>query len=140
MPQTVRDFMTPEPVTLPDTSSIIDGARLMRDAGIGDVIVLDEDGQVAGIVTDRDIAIRAVAEGRDPLTTQLGVVASKDLSTLSPDQSISEAARLMKDKAIRRIPVVEEGRAVGVLSLGDLAARLDPESVLGRVSQAPPSE
>ena len=140
MPQTVRDFMTPEPVTLPGTSSIIDGARLMRDAGIGDVIVLDEDDEVAGIVTDRDIAIRAVAEGRDPLTTQLATVASQDLSTLTPDQPISEAARLMKDRAIRRIPVVENGRAVGVLSLGDLAERLDPESVLGRVSQAPPNE
>jgi CBS domain-containing protein len=94
--------------------------------------------RVCGIVTDRDIVIRGVAEGRDPSTTALGDVCSRDMTTLSPDDSVSDALRLMKDKAIRRVPVTDKGRPAGIVTLGDLAMNSDPDSALADISEAEP--
>ena len=110
----------------------------MRDGNIGDVVVL-EDGQVRGILTDRDIVIRALAEGMDPSRTTVGEVCSRELTTLSPTDSIAQAVSIMRDKAIRRLPVVEGGRPVGIVSLGDLAVEREPDSALGGISAAPPN-
>jgi CBS domain-containing protein len=110
----------------------------MRDQNIGDVIVL-ENQQVCGIVTDRDIVVRTVAEARDPAATSLADICSHPLTTVAPSDSIEHAVQLMREKAIRRLPVVEEGRAVGMVSLGDLAVERDPGSVLGEISTAPPN-
>jgi CBS domain-containing protein len=130
--------MTKNPVTLPGTSSVLEAARAMRDANIGDVIVI-ENNQVCGIVTDRDIVIRAVAETRDPHAVTLGDICSHSLTTIAPTESVDQAVRLMRDKAIRRLPVVEAGKPVGIVSLGDLAVERDPESALGDISAAPPN-
>jgi CBS domain-containing protein len=138
MPQRIHDVMTPNPVSLPGTASVHEAARAMRDQDIGDVIVL-ENNQICGIVTDRDIVVRAVAEMRDPAATTLADICSHALTTVSPDDSIAQAVRLMREKAIRRLPVVEGGRAVGIVSLGDLAIERDPESALGEISAAPPN-
>ena len=138
MSQNVREVMTANPVTLPGTSSVLEAARAMRDSHIGDVIVL-ENNQVCGIVTDRDIVIRAVAATRDPNTLTLGDICSHSLTTISPTESIEQAVRLMREKAIRRLPVVEGGKAIGIVSLGDLAVERDPESALGDISAAPPN-
>ena len=102
MSQNVREVMTANPVTLPGTSSVLEAARAMRDSHIGDVIVL-ENNQVCGIVTDRDIVIRAVAATRDPNTLTLGDICSHSLTTISPTESIEQAVRLMREKAIRRL-------------------------------------
>jgi CBS domain-containing protein len=110
----------------------------MRDGSIGDVVVL-EDGQVRGILTDWDIVVRVLAEGRDPAGTTVGEICSRELTTLSPTNAIADAVAVMRDKAIRRLPVVEGGRLVGMVSLGDLAVERDPESVLGGISAAPPN-
>lgn len=134
----LRDVMTPAPVVVPLDLSIAEAARLMRDQAIGDVLVTESD-RLCGMVTDRDIVVRALADARDPMRTSIRDVCSADLITLSPDSSTSEAVRLMRDNAIRRIPVVENGRPVGIVSMGDLAVELDERSALSDISSAPPS-
>jgi CBS domain-containing protein len=130
--------MTPDPIALPDTASLVDAAQRMRAAAIGNVVVLDG-GKVCGIVTDRDIVVRGIADGRDPRSTTLGDVCSRDLTTVAPDDQIAAAVRLLRDKAIRRLPVVEAGRAVGILSIGDVAIEQERDSPLAAVSAAPPN-
>jgi CBS domain-containing protein len=138
MAQYVREVMTQKPVTLQTSDTITAAARTMRDANIGDVVVV-ENGQVCGIVTDRDIVVRALAEGRDPARTSVGDICSRELTTLSPQSAIADAVAVMRDKAIRRLPVVEGGRPVGIITLGDLAVERDPDSALGGISAAPPN-
>ena len=138
MAQLVRDVMTPNPVALQATSSLVEAALAMRDFDVGDVLVLD-DGQICGIVTDRDIVVRGIAGGNYPATVKLGEICSRELTTLSPTDSVENAVSLMRQKAIRRLPVVEHGQPVGILSLGDLALEKDPHSALGNISAAPPN-
>jgi CBS domain-containing protein len=136
--QKVREVMTEDPVVLPEEASLVEAARLMRDHGIGDVIVTDGE-QAKGIVTDRDIVVRAVAEGSDPGQVRVGEVLSGDLASVTPEDSVERAIALMREKAIRRVPVVESGKAVGVVSIGDLAIQRDADSVLADISEEPPS-
>jgi CBS domain-containing protein len=138
MAQYLRDIMTQKPVTVEMNDTLIAAARSMRDGNIGDVVVL-ENGQVRGILTDRDIVVRALAEGRDPARTSVADICSRELTTLSAKDSIADAAAVMRTKAIRRLPIVEDGRPVGIVSLGDLAVERDPESALGGISAAPPN-
>ena len=138
MAQQIRELMTPNPVALPGTASVHEAARAMWDADIGDVIVIEHN-QVCGIVTDRDIVIRLVAEARDPATTTLADLCSHALVTVRPTDSIEDAVRLMRTHALRRLPVIEGGQAVGIVSLGDLAVERDPHSALGDISSAPPN-
>ncbi|MDP9071782.1 MAG: CBS domain-containing protein [Actinomycetota bacterium] len=140
MAQTIRQLMTPDPVTLPPSATLVEAALAMRGAGTGDVVVT-LDGQARAIVTDRDIVIRAVAEGLDPGETTLAEVANEQLVCLTPEQSVDEAVQLMRRLAVRRLPVVDEDdQLVGILSLGDLAVELDPDSALADISAAPPNE
>jgi CBS domain-containing protein len=137
MAQHIRELMTPNPVALPGTASVHEAACAMRDADIGDVIVIEHN-QVCGIVTDRDIVVRLVAEAQDPATTTLADLCSHALVTGRPTDTIEDAVRLMRTHAIRRLPVVEGGQAVGLVSLGDLAVEREPHSALGEISAAPP--
>jgi CBS domain-containing protein len=136
--KTVQDLMTPDPITLPETATLLDAARTMRQAGIGNVVVLHGEA-VCGIVTDRDIVVRGIADGRDPRATTLGDVCSRNLTTLSPDDQLETAVRLIREHAIRRLPVVRRGRAVGILTMGDLAMQEGGDSALADVSAAPPN-
>ncbi|MFC4585684.1 CBS domain-containing protein [Sphaerisporangium corydalis] len=138
MSQKVRDVMTHRPICLPADASVAKAARLMRDQAIGDVLVTKDD-RLCGVVTDRDIVVRAVAEGRDAESTPLGSLCSSDLFTVRPDQSADEVVRLMREKAVRRVPVVEDGRPVGIVSLGDMALEREPMSPLSEISGAPPN-
>ncbi|HEX2272583.1 MAG TPA: CBS domain-containing protein [Acidimicrobiales bacterium] len=135
---TVQDVMTTDPVALDASEPVVEAARRMKDQDIGDVIVV-EGGQVCGVVTDRDIVVRVLAEGRDPSQTRLGEVCSRDVATVSPGDDLTTAGDLMRDRAIRRVPVVEDGRPVGIVSIGDLAIERDPDSALSHISAAPPS-
>jgi len=138
--ETVQDVMTTDPISLPASASILAAAQKMRSAAIGDVVVLDDDGsKVYGIVTDRDIVVRGIAEGLDPRTNTLDDICSRVLTTVSPDDSIDTAVSLMREKAIRRLPVVKRGRPVGIVSIGDLAIERDSHSALADVSAAPPN-
>jgi len=135
MAKSIRDVMTANPVCLPASTPILEAARHMRDNDIGDVVV-EKSGKVCGIVTDRDIVVRAIAEGKNVQTTDLESICSKEIISLRPDQTEEDAVRLMRQKAIRRLPVVENGKIVGIVSLGDLAVDKDPGSVLGQISAA----
>jgi len=136
MGQQVKEVMTTRPVTLDRDASLVEAARVMRDRGIGDVIVVEGD-DAEGIVTDRDIVIRGVAEGADPNTTRLGQVVSGDLTSVAPDDPVERAIELMREKAVRRLPVLEGGKPVGIISLGDLAIQQDADSVLADISDEP---
>jgi len=133
---TVRDVMTKDPICLDANSTLIDVGKEMRDADVGAILVTEAD-QLTGIVTDRDIVVRAIADARDPNDARAGDICTSDLETLSPDQELGNAVRRVKEANIRRLPVVEDGKPVGILSLGDLAEQLDPESVLADISGAP---
>ncbi|MDQ3963535.1 MAG: CBS domain-containing protein [Actinomycetota bacterium] len=137
MGQTLKEVMTHDPVSLSASAPVTEAAQAMRDSDIGDVIVLDDGNQICGIVTDRDIAVQVVADNRDAATTKLGEICSREVATLAPESSIGEAVKLMSERAIRRIPVVDGGRPVGIVSLGDLAVTRDPESALADISAAP---
>jgi CBS domain-containing protein len=139
MAHTVRDVMTRDPITLPKTAPVGEAARLMKEQDIGDVIVLD-DGHVCGIVTDRDLVVRTLAEGHDPDATKVGEVCSSDPVTLPPDAEVSEAVKIMRQKALRRLPITDHGRPVGVVSLGDLAIEQDRNSALADISESPPND
>jgi len=135
----IRDLMTTNVVTLDAQSPVSEAARKMRDAGVGDVLVT-KDGRPCGIVTDRDIVVRCLAEDQDPKQAKLESLCSSDLVTIGPDVPEHEAVELMKQKAIRRIPVMHGDQVVGIVSIGDLAQHRDRESALGEISAAPPNQ
>ncbi|MBX9387889.1 CBS domain-containing protein [Streptomonospora nanhaiensis] len=133
MAQQVKEIMTAPPHTVSPDTSIREAAVDMRDSDIGDVVVTDG-GRLVGLVTDRDIVVRCVADGADIDSTPVGEAVSGDLTTVAPDDSIDRAIQCMRDKAVRRLPVVDGERVVGVVSLGDLAVERDPSSVLSQIS------
>ena len=137
--QTLQDVMTPNPVTLPATATLFDAAQSMKQSDIGDVIVLDND-SMCGIVTDRDIVIRGIADGRDPRQTTIGDICTKELVTLTPSDTVEDAVRLMSEKALRRLPIAEGGTPVGIVTIGDLAIEREPDSALADISEAPPND
>jgi CBS domain-containing protein len=139
MAQQISEIMTRDPKVLDIHSSLAEAARLMRDNDSGFVVVRDQD-SVCGVLTDRDLVVRGLAEGADPASTTLENVYSKEVVQLDSDDSVDEAIELMRARAIRRLPVVHDGQVVGVVSLGDLAVERDPKSVLGEISAAPANE
>jgi signal-transduction protein with cAMP-binding, CBS, and nucleotidyltransferase domain len=138
MPQTLRDVMTSDLVLMDASTNVRDAAQAMRDNDIGNVIV-ERDQKTCGIVTDRDLVVRCLADGEEGLKRDLGAICSGELATLESDSAVDEAIDLMKQKAVRRIPVLQKGRAVGIVSLGDLAQARDRNSALGEVSAAQPN-
>ncbi|MDQ0383808.1 CBS domain-containing protein [Streptomyces mutabilis] len=138
MTQYVRDIMTGHPVTVEPQTSVTAVARIMRDRDLGAVLVTDG-AELRGLVTDRDLVIRSVAEGGDPERTTVAGACSDDLVTVRSDDELDHAVELMRDHAVRRVPVVDDGRPVGIVSLGDLAMERDPESALGDISVARPN-
>lgn len=134
----VKEVMSRSPVCLASDAPVTEAAQAMRKANIGDVIVTEGD-QVCGIVTDRDVVVRAAADGKDLTATQLREICSSDLTYVRPDTPIDEAVALMRQKAIRRLPVVQGKQPVGIVSLGDLAEDRDPKSALADISAAPPN-
>ncbi len=138
MGQTVSDIMTKTLVSLSAEATVRDAARHMRESNVG-AIVVQKHGQLFGIVTDRDIVVRCLARDGDCDETRLAEICSPEVATLRPDDDVDYAVAMMRDKAIRRIPVVKNGKAVGILSLGDLALERDPLSALGAISGASPN-
>src|SRR5262245_9897047 len=138
MTDTIRGLMTTNLVSVDESASLRDVATLMRDHNIGDVIVRRDD-EVRGILTDRDMVVRALAQGEDPAHARAGDICSGNLVSLSADDSIDIAARKMADASVRRLPVVDGDDLVGIVSLGDLAREGDPRSVLGELSAQPPN-
>jgi CBS domain-containing protein len=139
MADRIRDVMTPNPQALSASATVREAAETMRTHDIGDVIASDNKGGLAGIVTDRDIVVRVVAEGRDPRVTLIEEIVSRDLTAVSPDDPVKRAVELMRERAVRRLPVVKGGKVVGIVSIGDLAVERDPGSALADISAAPPN-
>jgi CBS domain-containing protein len=141
--RSVAEVMSTQLVTVSSDATVVEAARLMRDHDIGPVLVMDGD-ELRGILTDRDITVRAVAEGRDVATTPVSEVVSQSLTTVSSSDALDTAAETMRGEALRRVVVVEGGRPVGMLSLGDLAqsdeAADDAGIALSDISAAPPTE
>jgi CBS domain-containing protein len=139
MASVVREIMAQNPVTLPSDTTVVEAARRMRQDDVGDIIVSDVD-NVLGIVTDRDLVVRVLAEGREPEKTLLADICSEELVQVEPDASIEDAARLMREHAVRRLPVMDGDKLVGVISIGDLAIEKDARSALANISAAKPNQ
>jgi CBS domain-containing protein len=138
MAQSIREVMTPDPRTVATTDTIVDAARQMREGDVGAILVEDR-GSVAGILTDRDIVVRVVAGDRDPSSVTVGDVASRDIASLTVDQTVEDAIRIVREKNVRRIPVLQDGRPAGIVSIGDLAIERDSTSALADVSSEAPN-
>jgi CBS domain-containing protein len=134
----VREVMTSAPETVETTSGIRDAAKVLERADIGSVIVVDG-GQVRGILTDRDIALRVVAAGLDASTAKVADAMTAAPETIAPTASVQEAVSIMRQHDIRRLPVVEAGRAIGVVALADLATSSEMPDLLSDISSAPPN-
>src|SRR5688500_8710573 len=117
----IKQIMNGNVQTCTANATATEAARLMRDSDIGDVVVCQDDGSLIGILTDRDITRRSTAEGRHLDQVTVGDICTVELATLSPDGSAEEAVRLMREQAVRRLPVVHDGQCVGIVSIGDLA-------------------
>ena len=128
MAQSVRDVMTPGVRSVSPSQSLAEAAEVMKGEDVGSVPVVEE-GRLAGIVTDRDIVIRAVADRRDPQTVKVEEVASRDLVTVEPEQDLDEALALMARHQVRRLPVVEQGQLVGMLVQADVALEAKEKKV-----------
>ena len=137
MARLVREVMTPHPITLPLDAPLTEAARQMRDEKVGAVLIT-QDGTLCGLLTDRDIVVRAVADGRDLTGTRLAEICSAGIVTVGPDECTDTALRLMLDRAVRRLPVVEDGRPVGIVSIGDLTSDRDEPTALTGAGLMPP--
>jgi len=132
----VKDIMTPNAQCVRPDDSLQDAARRMRDLDVGPLPVCGDNDRLAGIITDRDIAVRAVAEGKDPKTTKVREAMSEKIIYCFEDQAIEEAARMMQERQVRRLVVLNrEKRLVGIVSLGDLATETGDRQKSGEVLQ-----
>jgi CBS domain-containing protein len=122
MARSVRDAMTEDPRSIGQSASVVEAARLMREEHIGSLPITDDE-QLVGMITDRDITTRVVAEAADPKMTSVGDVYSRDLISVEPDKDLEEALQLMARHQVRRLPVVENGRLVGIVAQADIALR-----------------
>lgn len=130
----IRDVMTPNPQSVAPNDSIQHAARIMRDADTG-VVPVVENGRAVGLVTDRDIVVRAVADG-GAMNRPVSEICSGAIVSATPDMSTREAAQLMSDHQVRRLPVVENERLIGIVSIGDLAVKEGKDTRTGDTLQA----
>jgi CBS domain-containing protein len=120
----IRDLMTENPSSCERSTSVAEAAKVMARENVGSVPVV-EDGRLVGVVTDRDLVVRVLAEGRDPQSTTVGEIASSELVTLSPDDGLDQALQLLARHQVRRLPVVEGERLVGIVAQADIARHAD---------------
>ena len=132
MDATVRDVMTPGPIGVDYHQSVGEAARAMRDWGVGAILVVSN-GSLYGLVTDRDLVARAVAEERGA-DEPVGPLSSANLIGVDADADVYEAMRLMRQHGVRRLPVLEDGQVAGIVSLGDLAMQDEPDLAFAQLS------
>jgi CBS domain-containing protein len=138
MTRKVREIMSAAPVSMAAGETVSAAAKAMKERGIGTVLVLSG-GRFSGLVTDRDITIRVLAENRDPRTTSLGDICSSELAVLRPDDDVETATRIVRDRAVRRLAVLADGTPVGVVSIGDLALDQDERSTRPQIPASRPN-
>lgn len=137
MTRKLRDIMSPAPVCMAPTDTVSAAAKAMKEQGVGTALVLAA-GRLSGLVTERDITVRVLAENRDPLTTCIGEICIGQVAVLSPDDDVTQAEQLIRERAVRRIPILADGIPVGVPSVGDLALEKGERQVLSGVPAASP--
>ena len=128
MGKSVKDAMTSEVKTATPSQSLTDAAKLMKQEDVGSVSVVDGD-RLVGVLTDRDIVVRGIADGSDPNAVQVGAIASRDVVTVRSDDDLDEALRLMAQHQVRRLPVVDDGQLVGVVATADVAQEAKEKDV-----------
>ena len=128
MGKSVKDAMTSDVKTAAPSQSLTDVARLMKQEDVGSVPVVDGE-RLIGMLTDRDIVVRGIADGSDPHAVTAGDIASRDIVTVRPDDDLDEALRLMAQHQVRRLPVVDDGHLVGVLAQADVAQEAKEKAV-----------
>lgn len=126
----IREIMTTDIEVAEPDDTLDDIAMMMRNLDVGAIPIVEE-GELIGLVTDRDIVVRCIADGKDPSDTAVDEIITGDLQTIEPDQDVEQARRMMAAKQIRRLPVVEDGKLVGMISIGDLAVKTDEEEEIG---------
>ena len=134
MAKSVRDAMTEDPRSIGASASVVEAARLMREEHIGSLPITDDE-QLLGMITDRDITTRVVAEAADPKTTSVGDIYSRDVISVEADNDHEEALELMARHQVRRLPVVENDRLVGIVAQADIA-RTEKEKRTGELVEA----
>ncbi len=125
----VRELMTPDPEYVSAEDTLVTAAQRMRDADVGSLPICDADGQVTGIITDRDIVVKCIADGGDPTSATVGSIASDMVYTVGPDDQIENALTVMEDHQVRRLPIVENGKLVGMLAQADVARTMSEPRV-----------
>ncbi|WP_320779613.1 CBS domain-containing protein [Streptomyces sp. CRN 30] len=128
----VREVMTLGPVTVAPDTPVREVARVMRDRNVGAVLVMDG-GRLRGLVTDRDLTVRILADDGDAAERPVAEACSPDVVCVAPEDDMDRAVQLMRGKALRRLPVVDDGQPVGIVTLSDVAAERDPTCVLARI-------
>jgi len=126
--KSVKDAMTSDVKTATPSLSLTDAAKLMKQEDVGSVPVVDGE-RLIGMLTDRDIVVRGIADGSDPHAVKAGDIASRDVVTVRPDDDLDDALRLMAQHQVRRLPVVEDGHLVGVLAQADVAHEAKEKAV-----------
>ena len=134
MATSVRDAMTENPRSIGASASVVEAAGLMRDEQIGSLPITDDE-KLVGMITDRDITTAVVAEGAEPGATSVGDVSSRDPISVEPDKDLEEAVQLMASNQVRRLPVVEDGKLVGIVAQADIALK-DNEKKTGELVEA----
>ena len=132
---TAREIMTPDASYCPEDATAAEAARKMAEEGVGALPICDTDGHLSGVVTDRDIAMKVVAQGLDPNTSLTDVIDRSEVVTIGADDSVEEAIRTMKDHAVRRLPVIDGRSLVGMVSQADIA-RAMPDAKIGDLVDA----
>jgi CBS domain-containing protein len=132
---TAREIMTPGAVCIGEKETLADAARKMRELNVGSLPICGEDNRLKGMVTDRDIVVRCIAEGGDPTTVRAGELGQGKPVTIGADDPIEEALKTMKEHQVRRLPVIDGHDLVGIVSQADVARNVDPSRV-GEVLEA----
>jgi CBS domain-containing protein len=135
MPTTAREIMTPGAECASTHDTVSDAARKMRDLGVGALPICDDDKRLAGMITDRDIVLKWVAEGKDTKTATVEEIAGEEVVTIGADDSIDEALATMSKAGVRRLPVIDGHDLVGMVSQADIARNL-PDEKVGDLVQA----
>jgi CBS domain-containing protein len=131
---TVRDSMTPSPKTIESDANVVEAAKAMSSQNVGSLPVV-ENGELVGMVTDRDLVTQVMAKGLDPNRASVGEIASRQPVVATPDEPLDAALRRMASEQVRRLPVVDDGRLVGILAQADVAQDAAPESTGQMVEQ-----
>ena len=139
MAENIQEVMTRDPATVTGDDTALDAAKAMRDGDFGAIVVVGDGGEVRGILTDRDIVVRCIADEKIPAETKVSEVFTTEPTTLSADDSLDAAVDALRRANVRRLPVVEDGRVVGIVSIGDLAEARDEKSALADISSAAPN-